>query len=166
MVWVKTDRCELEQVQAILSPEQWELFTQMQPGEKEHAVTLYRRLMENGETQPDLLIAALLHDVGKVRYQMNPLQRTMVVLARAIIPEKVHQWGKLSPETGENTPGWQVPFVVAEQHAAWGAEMAHAAGVSSLTETLIREHHPGNPQGMSDEVSNLLKKLWIVDNEN
>ena len=166
MVWIKPDRYELEQVQAILSPGQWELFTHMQPGDKEHAVTVYHRLIQNGETQPDLLIAALLHDVGKVRYRMNPFQRTMVVLARAIIPEKAHQWGKLSPETCQNAPGWKKPFVVAEQHAAWGAEMAHAVGVSSLTETLIREHHQGNSQGMSDEVRYLLKKLWIVDNEN
>jgi putative nucleotidyltransferase with HDIG domain len=165
MVFVKPDDSELEQVQAILSPEQMVLFMQMQPGEKNHALTMYHRLLEQGEDNPDLIVAALLHDVGKTHYPMNPMERTMVVLARVTIPAQAHKWGNPPTNAWEKLPGWRKPFVVAEQHAAWGAELAHETGVSSLTETLIRKHHHPNTQVFGDEENILLYKLWVVDND-
>lgn len=164
MLWAKSDPRELEQVRAAISPELWQLFIKMQPGEKGHAMRMYHRLIEQGNAQPDLLQAALMHDVGKLRYRLNPLQRTMVVLARAAIPGKARQWGGLSDEAWNDVPGWRKAFILAEQHATWGADMAHAAGVSTLTETLIREHHHPNMKFVDEEVNNLLHKLWVVDN--
>ena len=164
MVSVKSGTFDLELVQTILNPEQMALFFQMQPGEKEHAVIMVRKLTEQGESQPDLLVAALLHDVGKLRYRLNPLQRTMVVLARAATPGKARRWGSLGTNEWDGLPDWRKPFIVAEQHAEWGAKLAHEAGVSPLTETLIREHHHLNVQAVSDEENNLLHKLWVVDN--
>lgn len=128
-------------------------------------MSMYRRLVEQGDNQPDLLQAALLHDVGKLRHRLNPLQRTMVVLARATMPGIAHRWGSLESERWDGLPGWRKAFILAEQHAGWGAEIAHAAGVSSLTEILIREHHHPNVPGMGEDVNSLLHKLWIVDNE-
>jgi hypothetical protein len=165
MVFVKYDHIELEQVQAILSPEQMALFKQLQPGEKTHATTMFHRLIEQGEKHPDLLVAALLHDVGKLRHRLNPLERAMVVLIKAVAPGKAPQWGSPEPNTWEGLPGWRKPFVVAEQHAGWGAEMACKAGVSPLAETLIREHHHPILHDMGDVENNLLHKLWVVDNE-
>jgi len=164
MVFENPDASELEQAQAILSAEQMVLFMQMQPGEKNHALTMYHRLVEQDETNPDLLVAALLHDVGKTRYTLNLLERTLVVLARAAIPGQARQWGNPPQNAWEGLSGWQKPFVVAEQHAAWGAELAHNAGISALTETLIRKHHHPNAQLPGDE-NNLQYKLWVVDNE-
>jgi hypothetical protein len=165
MVSVKSGSFDLELVQRILNPEQMSLFNQMQTGEKEHAISMARKLTEQGDTQPDLLVAALLHDVGKLRYRMNPLERTMVVLMKVVIPGQARQWGSQAPDEWEGLPGWRRPFVVAEQHPAWGAELAHRVGVSDLTETLIREHHHPN-LNHTDSIENiLLHKLWVVDNE-
>jgi hypothetical protein len=164
MVFEKPDASELEQVQAILSAEQMVLFMEMQPGEKNHALTMYHRLVEQDENNPDLLVAALLHDVGKTRYTLNLLERAMVVLARAAISGQARQWGNPPQNAWEALPGWQKPFVVAEQHAAWGVELAHDTGISALTETLIRNHHHPKAQLPGDE-KNLLNKLWVVDNE-
>ena len=126
---------------------------------------MVRKLTEQGETQPDLLVAALLHDVGKVRYRLNPLERTMVVLTKAVMPGQARQWGSLAIDKWEDFPGWRKPYVVAEQHADWGAELARQAGVSHITETLIREHHRPYLSN-TDEVDNtLVHKLWLVDNE-
>jgi len=166
MVTVTPDASDLEHVQAILSPEQMVLFMQMQPGEKDHALMLFRRLVEQDENNLDLLVAALLHDVGKNRYAMNPLERTIVVLARAAMPEQARKWGNPPPNAWEELPGWRKPFVVAEQHSVWGAELAHNAGVSSLTEILICKHHHPDIQVPGDEANDLLYKLWVVDNEN
>jgi len=164
-VALKNDSNDLEQVQSQLSPAQWVLFRQLQPAEQEHALRLLRKLLDQGEYQPDLLVAALLHDVGKLRYRLNPVERAMVVLVQAILPEQARRWGNLPPGGWEGLPGWHKAFILAEHHAEWGAEMAHRAGLSPLGENLIRKHHhPHN--GEAGEVENyLLHKLWAVDND-
>jgi putative nucleotidyltransferase with HDIG domain len=165
MVSAKSGTFDLGLVQTILNPEQMVLFNQMTPGEKEHAIVMLHKLTEQGENQPDLLVATLLHDVGKLHYRLNPLERTMVVLAKAVMPEQAHQWGSLAPDEWEGLPGWRKSFIVAEQHAGWGAEMARRVGVSTLTETLIREHHHPNLNITGEAENSLLYKLWVVDNE-
>jgi putative nucleotidyltransferase with HDIG domain len=161
----QTSLLELERTQARLSPEQWELFTQLQPSEKDHAVAMFRRLLEQGETQPDLLVAALLHDIGKLRYRMNPLERAMVVMVHSINPKQSQRWGSLPPNGWDSLPGWRKAFIVAEQHAGWGAEMARQAGATPLTGTLIREHHHPHRHEANSIENSLLRKLWVVDNE-
>jgi hypothetical protein len=163
---LKKDHRELEQALAILSPEQSTLFTQMQLSEQNHAVMVFRRLHEQGENQPDLLVAALLHDVGKLRYRLSPLERAMVVLVKTVMPKQAHRWGGLPPAGWDGLPSWRKTFIVAEHHAEWGAEMACQAGVSPLTENLIRLHHHPHGQDANAEETSLLHKLWLVDNEN
>lgn len=165
MVFGKIDPFELAKIQEALSPAQMALFARMQSGEKEHAVRLYHTLIDQGEKNHDLIVAALLHDVGKILYRLNPMQRTLVVLTNAIIPQQSHKWGSLKTNQWDRLPGWRKPFIVAEHHAEWGAELAQAAGVSPLTETLIREHHHSSVQDLNDDESTLLLKLRIADND-
>ena len=164
-VTLKTKPYELEQVRAQLSPMQWKLFEQLQPGEKDHAVTMFNKLRKQGENVPDLLIAALLHDIGKLRYRLNPLERAMIVLVKAVVPEQAHCWGRLPPDGWENLPGWRKAFIVSAQHANWGAELARQAGVSQQTESLIRLHHDPHSLSTDGADTDLLHKLWSVDNE-
>ncbi len=161
----QTSILELERAQARLNPEQRELFAQLQPGEKGHALAMFHRLLEQGENQPDLLVAALLHDIGKLRYPLNPLERAMVVLVKAVNPGQACRWGSLPPNEWDSLPGWRKAFIMAEQHAGWGAGMARKSGVSPLTETLIREHHHPHRHEAGAVENSLLRKLWVVDNE-
>ena len=163
-IFVRVDPSVLEQAEARLSPPQLELFRKLQPSEQSHALAILNRLMRQGESQPDLLVAALLHDVGKLRNPLNPFERAMLVVARRVMPEQTHKWGVQPAGRFDTLPRWHKAFIVAEQHAAWGAEMAHQAGVSPLAETLIREHHHYPRQNQTPEGS-LLIKLWAVDNE-
>lgn len=164
-LFIKTDPEDYHQVQQRLTSAQYELFDKLQPAEKSHALVMYHKLLQQGETQPDLLIAALLHDVGKQRYRLNPMERAMIVLAKAFIPGQVEHWGNPPGDDWEGLPSWRKAFILSEQHASWGAEMANLAGVSSLTESLIRQHH--RPSGDYAQISDnsLLRKLWLVDNE-
>lgn len=139
------------------------VFRCMQPGEQAHSVEVLQRLRTAGETHPDLLAAALLHDLGKIKYPLAPWERALIVLVMAVLPEKVRRWGD------GDASGWRKPFVVARQHAAWGAEMAQAAGTSPLAVSLIRRHQDALPaatlafeNSLEDE---LLKKLQYFDDE-
>jgi hypothetical protein len=61
---------------------------------------------------------------------------------------------------------WRRPFIIAERHPAWGAEMAAQAGASPLAVALIRQHQDkldpdlGGNSGMEGY---LLRKLQAVD---
>lgn len=165
VVLLKNDPNELEQVQGRLTPSQWALFSQLQPVEQEHALRVLHKLLAQGENQPDLLVAAMLHDVGKLRYRLNPIERAIVVLVQAILPEVAQRWGNLPPAGWEGTPTWCKAFILAKRHAEWGAEMAHQVGVPPLVESLIRQHqHPHSHEAGYVE-NDLLHKLWVVDND-
>jgi hypothetical protein len=129
----------------------------MQPFEQAHALRVFHKLVNEGYTQPDLLAAALLHDVGKVRSPLKPLERAVAVLAKKLSPS-------ISEIIGQGRPrGWNTGIVVAEQHAAWGSEMAAAAGASSLTVELIARHQDEDLSGLSEEIQEYLAALQRVD---
>lgn len=125
---------DLDQARLLLNRDLFSAFQSLQSGEQAHALEVYNKIKNTGSTDQDLLRAALLHDIGKARVRLNIWERVVIVLARVFMPEKVKHWG-----IGEPT-GWRKPFVVAEQHPAWGADIAAAHGASSLTVSLIRRH--------------------------
>ncbi len=154
---------DLEQARSILSPAQMALFNRMQPGEQAHALSVYRQLVEQGETSSDLLVAALLHDVGKIIYPLHLWERVLIVLAKAAFPIQSRRWGGLPVERPR---GWRRAFVVAEQHPAWGAALAAEAGSSARTVALIRQHQEPVTTSAEGEIVKLLIKLQAVDDRN
>lgn len=152
----------LTEISGILSPQLMALFTQMQPAEQAHSLSVYCKIRSAGLENKDLWVAALLHDVGKVKFPLNLWERVEIVLFNKIAPEKAHNWGLAQPA------GWRKPFVVAVQHPDWGADLAKQAGASPLTVSLIRRHqeHAVEIGDNSDRLENqLLKQLQIYDNE-
>ncbi len=126
-------------VEETLTPKQQKLFARMQLSEQHHALRVLNMLREQDETDPDLMVAALLHDVGKSRYRLRLWERVLIVLGRAFCPERVDRWGRAS------LSWWNRPFVVAEQHPDWGASLALEAGCSPLAVDLIRYHQAESP---------------------
>ncbi|NPA92448.1 MAG: hypothetical protein GXO56_02055 [Chloroflexi bacterium] len=118
----------------------WRLFQEMPPEEQAHALRVFQRLKARGCTDPDVLTAALLHDVGKALQRPRLWERVVVVLAQRCCPRRAWAWGQ------GQARGWRRPFVLARQHPEWGAAQALAAGASSRTAELIRAHHSVNPQ--------------------
>jgi hypothetical protein len=164
-ITANNDPPELERALSLLNPEQAGLFLRLQTGEKNHAMAMLRTLTRQGEKHPDLLVAALLHDVGKVNYPMNPLERALVVLLRAFLPRQAQQWGEVPRAGWESTPSWRKPFVLAAQHSQWGAQLAEKSGVRPLTEALIRLHERRHAAELGNIENDLLNKLWMADNE-
>jgi putative nucleotidyltransferase with HDIG domain len=148
---------EQQEVAAILSPVQQALFWQMSATDQRHSLNVVHTLVAMGATAPDLLVAALLHDVGKSRHHLYLWERVMVVVIRAFGPAAASRWGN------GHSKGWRRPFVIYQQHPCWGAEMALAAGCSPLTVELIREHHH---QDGAQADSKLLRVLQQADSAN
>ncbi|UCH60932.1 MAG: HD domain-containing protein [Anaerolineales bacterium] len=160
---------DLEWALSKLTPEQKTLFTQLHQSEQAHSISVLRNLVQNNHSileneNQALVVAALLHDVGKTLYPIAIWERVLIVVSKALIPEQVKQWGRGQPA------GWRRAFVVAEQHPEWGAQLAAQAGASALTVALIREHQNHCPQESVDRngngFSDLLFRLQAADREN
>jgi len=165
---------DLELAQATLTPAQMELFRTMQPSEQAHSLQVCKELLsvtdkDHLPQQGDLLVAALLHDVGKSRRPLSVYERVMIVLGHALFPDIVNRWGgedvKIDDDNRDVTRlTWlKIPFVVAEQHPSWGASLAAEAGVSPLTASLIRHHQNFSPQNPVTLEEQLLKRLQAAD---
>jgi len=143
-----------------LSPPLYALYRQMRRSERLHSVRVLRDLLDAGHTQPDLLTAALLHDVGKTRHPFSLPEKVLVVLVKAFAPRLYACWGRAAPR------GWRRPFAVSAQHPAWGAEMVARAGGSPLTVALIRHHADPAPAALPEETARLLAALQAADDRN
>jgi hypothetical protein len=138
------------------------LFNRMEPFEQAHSLKVVRSLLEQGENDADLLCAGLLHDVGKVCRPLRLWERTWIVGWQALFPARSYKWGA-APQKVDAAPFWRRPFVVAEQHAEWGAALALQAGVSPRAAALIGRHH-ARLDG-PDAEGRLLWILQSVDDE-
>lgn len=154
---------DISQVRQVLSHELMALFLRMHRSEQMHSVRIYRQLCQQDETNSDMLAAALLHDVGKICFPLRVQDRVMIVLGKAFFPKLCRVWAQSEPR------GWRRPFVVAEMHPQWGAELVLDAGASALTATLVRRHQEEIVQAdQSEDISledQLLFRLQALDNE-
>lgn len=159
---------DLEKISSLLTPAQMALFRQMHRSEQAHSIQVMRAVSQTShgipdEPRRDLLRAALLHDVGKNRFPVRIWERAVIVLCKAFFPGQVGRWGE--DTTGGGTLGWRRAFVVAQQHASWGAQMAEEAGASPLAVALIRRHQDGPPSPGRDIEDRLLLLLQAADHE-
>lgn len=115
-------------------------FLTMKCADQHHGLDVALDLMQQGYTEPDLMAAALLHDVGKTRASSGLLSRVWVVLVEHYVPSAARRWS--SWEEGRPLPrGLRRGFVVRRYHAEWGADIAAAAGAPPRTVAWIRRHH-------------------------
>ncbi len=150
----------LSRAEELLSPELFALFSQLLPFEQAHALRVFEGIRSEGHTQPDLLAAALLHDVGKSRYPLRPWQRAVSVLLKQFSPETYQRIGEMTLNS------WRAAIVVAAQHPRWGAEMAAEAGAAPSIQELILHHQDDDLSPLSEANQSYLKILQQVDENN
>jgi len=136
---VRVSLSERAIVEGTLSPAQAALFWRMAPCDQRHGLDVYYALRDGGCQDEALLVAALLHDVGKAAARLTIVHRVAVVLIERAVP------GWLARSAGEGK-GWKAPFAAHLQHPQIGAAWAQAAGSSADIVTLIRQHHASAPR--------------------
>ena len=142
----RSERSEAEQ---LLGPRLWALFESMSKRDQRHCLDVYRTLKEQAHTDPDLLIAALLHDSGKAALagvKVKLWHRVAYVLLAAGAP-----WALRRLARGRSG------LAALDQHAERGALVAEALGASRAVVELIHTHEDVGPV---DERQRLLR---IVD---
>jgi hypothetical protein len=122
------------EIAAVLSEAENKLFERFSHADQQHSYRVLRLLRDTGYNNPDLLVAAVLHDIGKTCYPLSVWDRMLIVVGEKIFPARAANWGSGSPDS------WKRPFVVRSRHPIWGADMAAAAGSSPVTVDLIRRH--------------------------
>lgn len=148
------------EIETVLSPAQYKLFLQFGLSDQHHSYRVMKVLQGQGCEERPLLVAALLHDIGKTRVKLAVWERSLIVLAHAFTPQKMEAWGQ-----GE-AQGWKRPFVVKAQHPAWSAEMTAAIGTHPLAVSLIRRHQDTLPKTAETDEDKLLALLQAADDQN
>jgi hypothetical protein len=133
------------------------LFQTMSRSDRQHHLRVLNRLLRQGYDHPALVVAALLHDVGKTRVRFTIPDRIMAVLVKRLMPGQYAVWSQ-----GE-AKGWRKAIVASAQHPVWGADMVEAAGGDKLAVKLIRYHQATITDSMDANLRILLGQLQAAD---
>ncbi len=147
-------------ISAVLREPELSLFRRFSTSDQHHSYRVLCTLQQAGHTHPALQTAALLHDIGKTRFQLTVWERSAIVLGQVLAKKKLKVWGEAE------AAGWKRPFVVKARHPQWSAEMAQAAGCHPMAVSLIRRHQgPLNGTAETEE-DRLLALLQWADDQN
>jgi hypothetical protein len=122
---------ETDLARRILPAAAWPLFARMPVADRRHALDVVGRLMAAGRDEPDVLVAALLHDCAKGQ-RMRLWHRVAGVLLEAFSPRALDRLASRDPAS------WRYPFHLYRHHAGLSADAAAAAGCSPRAAAFIR----------------------------
>ena len=89
-ITAKMNQQEYRFVQQYLSPEEATLFMQLKIDEQKHSLCVAKLMSELSVTrQEEYIKLGLLHDIGKIKYPLNPIEKGMMVVLDRITRGKV-----------------------------------------------------------------------------
>jgi len=146
-VRAKVSDDEIALLEQYLAPSQRDLFREMSSIDQRHCLDVFS-LLQQGHSDPELLRAALLHDVGKRGIHL--WHRVAGVLLEAF-------WPTLLEKLAVNRPqSWLYGLYIYRYHADLSAELAERSGCSPSVVELISRHH-------APSANEQAKALWEAD---
>jgi hypothetical protein len=127
----RVDPGEEARARHLLPDAAWLLFAAMPTADRRHALDVAGRLLVAGQTDSDLLAAAMLHDAAKGP-RMRLWHRVIGVLLQAVTPQALARLASIDERS------WRYPFHLYLRHAALSAEAALRFGCSPRTAAFIR----------------------------
>lgn len=112
-----------------LNDAQLALFDAMHVADRRHGLDVVASLRNDGVSDPDVLLAGLLHDAGKGEVGVWP--RVAYSLGQA--------YGRWAWRVASVLPGFRADLGRLSDHAATSANLAQAAGCPPRTVALIRD---------------------------
>lgn len=128
-----------------VTPTQLDLFDSMHRADQRHGLDVVAALRADGQSNPDLLLAGLLHDCGKGR-GLHVWHRVGWSLSE--------KYGRRVERLFLRVPGFAAGFGIIAAHAARSAELALGAGCSEVAADLIRNQ--------AEPVDQLLGRALLV----
>lgn len=117
-----------------LGPDLFGLFASQQTTDQRHGYATGRRVLDWGGTDPDLIAAAVLHDVGKRHSRLGAVGRTFATLLIA---------------TGIPLPGRLAAY---RDHGALGAQDLEEAGAPEIVVLFARHHQGDRPDSIPEAI--------------
>ncbi len=140
-----------------LTKDQQNAFARLPAYDQSHLCAVYRWLVAEDVTDRDLLVAGLLHDLGKAALcgRVRLIDRTVSVLLESTAPRVLVRLARLP------SPKWRLGLALTVHHPRLGAEWAARLGCSERTCWLI-EHHADNPPPPDPDLALLIRADRIV----
>lgn len=125
-----------DELKTRLLPGTEELFRDLSPADQAHSIAIALQLLER-DASDALVIAGLLHDIGKVQRQhrITVLHRVAHVLMCRIYPESVERLRQLAHPPGGLEGMWALAV-----HDITGARIVGDLGYEERVQWLVRHH--------------------------
>ena len=143
---------EIALARTILSPAEFSLFLHAEARDRRHSMDLLSLLTREAEAEGSppgeaLLVAALLHDIGKGR--MATWHRIAFVVLNAVNP------GLASLCESSSGAEWRRSLWRLRHHARLGADILAGAGTDARVAEIVRAHT--SPPGDDEEIARFIR---------
>lgn len=142
-ITAKVSEEEKQWISQQLSKAECELFFKLKVHEQRHCIDVAKVLSVNPRENHEMIRLGLLHDIGKIKYPLNPIEKSIIVLLDQLTKGKIQRMTSLKI------------VKCYYEHAEIGYELLKA--LAQYDETFlerVRRHHS---QGKGDEVLECLK---------